>query len=632
MKKTFQFLPLLICFLAPFLIYLYTLCPTISVQADAAELSAVVLTRGIAHPPGYPLFTLLTIPFSFLPFGEPAWRINLASAFFGSLTCFFVYFFLERLTKDKLASLSGALIFAFSKFFWRSALVSEVFTLNTLLAVLLLLIFQIWREKKKKIYLFLFLFLCGLGLVHHQTIVFLYPLFLIWFLLERGWKNFKLADYFLAIFVFLAGLLPYLYVVFAAKTSPFLNWENPQNIVALGRFFTRATYGSLSISATDVAKTLLSVRLYGLIKLFLSSFSFGFLVAILGIIYGKKQKGWLIFSLSAFSISGPLFILYTGLNTASPDFLFIVERFFILPTLFLAILAGFGLAFLSDLIKPKKINFLFLVLPLGMLALNFNHLNQNNNFFGRYLAEDLFKTIPQESILLIEGDAKIGAVFYYQKVLGQREDVKIIVADFLMATADWYRQQVKKDFPDIYIPENWQSRQQFMDDFILVNSQRYPVISAMRLLRQNIGVKTMAETVGLTENYLIKPEKINAIEAEKKIDNTLAQYQNILNKKDYPLGTAETVLLGEYAYPYTRLANEYFRHGLFNEAERLYLKVLKIAPNNYYTYADLGDIYATLGQKERAIEYWQKFVEASPYYYRAEEIREKIEKMKEGSI
>jgi len=589
----------------------------------------VVLTKGIAHPPGYPLFTLLAMPFSWLPFGEPAWRINFASAFFASLTCLVIYLFLERLTKNKIVALAGSLTLAFSKFFWHNALISEVFTLNTLLAGLLLLVFQVWQEKQEKQWLFLFLLLAGLGLTNHHTIVFLYPLFFIWFLIKRGWRKLKWLDYLKGVAIFLAGFSSYLYVIFAAKTHPFLNWENPQNLTSFIRLFIRATYGSLSISAAGITRIVFVDRVYGLAKLILTSFSLGLIPAILGIYWGvKKQRGWLVFVLSAFLITGPLFVLYTGLNTGSPDFLFIVERFLIFPTVFLAILAGFGFAWVNKLMKKQWLSWLILIFPLGMLLLSFDLVNQRDNYFGYYLAEDLFKTVPQESILLVEGDSKVGVAFYYQRVLGERGDVKIIVADFLMSITDWYRQQVKQEFPEIYIPENKENRQQFMDEFITVNSDKYSVISAMRMLRREIGIKTMAETVGLTENFLVERRKITAKEAEEKIDKNLAQYQNLIHRKDYHLGSVESILLGEYAYPYIRLANDYFGHGLMADAERLYLKVLEVAPHNYYTYADLGDIAATRGQREKAIEYWQKFVDANPYYPRADEVREKIRKTK----
>jgi len=629
MKKIFRHIPLLLSFLIPFLVYFYTLCPTVSVHADAAELATVVLTRGIAHPPGYPLFTLLAMPFSFLPFGEPAWRINLASAVFASLTCLVIYLFLERLTKNKLATLAGALTLAFSQFFWHNALISEVFTLNTLVASLLLLIFQIWREKQQKQSLFLFLLVAGLGLANHHTIVFIYPLFFIWFLVEKGWKNIRWLDYLIAIIFFLVGFSPYFYVVLVAKIHPFLNWENPQTLSGLIRLFTRATYGSLSISAAGITKIGLIDRVYGLAKLFLVSFSLGLIPAILGICWGiKKQRKWLVFVLSAFFITGPLFILYTGLNTGSPDFLFIVERFTILSTLFLAILAGFGFAGLVRPFKKKWLRWGFFVFPLGMLLLSFSQVNQRDNYFGRYLAEDLFKTIPQESILLVEGDAKVGVAFFWQRVLGKRSDVKIVVANFLVSDEDWYRYQVKQNFPEIFIPEQLEARQPFMDEFITLNSQKYLIVSAMRMLRREIGVKTMVQTIGLTENFLVERRKITAIEAEEEIDKNLADYQNLIHKRDYHLGSVESILLSEYAYPYIRLANDFFGHGLIDDAERLYWKALEVAPHNYYTYADLGDIYATRGQREKAIEYWQKFVDANPYYPRVDGVKEKIEKMK----
>ena len=35
-------------------------------------------TAGIAHPPGYPTYTMLAILFyNLIPFGSPAWRVNL---------------------------------------------------------------------------------------------------------------------------------------------------------------------------------------------------------------------------------------------------------------------------------------------------------------------------------------------------------------------------------------------------------------------------------------------------------------------------------------------------------------------------------------------------------------------------
>jgi len=49
-----------------FIIYLFTLAPSV-VQIDSGELATVQATLGIAHPTGYPLFTLLGYLFSLIP-------------------------------------------------------------------------------------------------------------------------------------------------------------------------------------------------------------------------------------------------------------------------------------------------------------------------------------------------------------------------------------------------------------------------------------------------------------------------------------------------------------------------------------------------------------------------------------
>src|SRR5260370_21268266 len=65
--------------MAVFLVYLRTLAPTV-VGGDTPELITVAYTMGVAHPPGYPLFTMLAKLFTLFPFGTVAWRVNLLSA------------------------------------------------------------------------------------------------------------------------------------------------------------------------------------------------------------------------------------------------------------------------------------------------------------------------------------------------------------------------------------------------------------------------------------------------------------------------------------------------------------------------------------------------------------------------
>src|SRR5205814_10264196 len=60
-------------FVVTLFVYLVTLSPTVNF-IDSGEIITVGATAGIAHPPGYPLYTLLIIAASALPFGNEAVR------------------------------------------------------------------------------------------------------------------------------------------------------------------------------------------------------------------------------------------------------------------------------------------------------------------------------------------------------------------------------------------------------------------------------------------------------------------------------------------------------------------------------------------------------------------------------
>src|SRR3990167_823680 len=118
----------------------YTLTLSRSVYfGDSGEFIAVAKTLGIAHPPGYPLYSMLAHLFTYLPFGNIAFRVNLFSAVTSSLTVVVVYFICLKLTRNRLASASASLFLAFSYLFWLYSLVTEVFSLNNLFVALIVL-------------------------------------------------------------------------------------------------------------------------------------------------------------------------------------------------------------------------------------------------------------------------------------------------------------------------------------------------------------------------------------------------------------------------------------------------------------------------------------------------------------
>jgi hypothetical protein len=160
-------------FAAAFSVYLGCLYPTIAPR-DSADMAATALTLGVAHPPGYPLYSLLGRAWlSLLQWGNPAYRLNVLSATAGAAAVA-VLFVLVRRRAGLLGALAAASAWALSAPLWKFSLVEEKYSLHALFAVLLLLLAEGKRED-----LFararLSGLLLGLGLVNHQSLLFWVP-------------------------------------------------------------------------------------------------------------------------------------------------------------------------------------------------------------------------------------------------------------------------------------------------------------------------------------------------------------------------------------------------------------------------------------------------------------------------
>ena len=93
---------------------------------------------GVAHPPGYPLYTLIAGLFAHLPLGSVAFRVHICSAVLGALACAVLWALSLRLTRSRLAAWIAALSYGCSGEFWSQATVAEVYSLNAFLFFLLL--------------------------------------------------------------------------------------------------------------------------------------------------------------------------------------------------------------------------------------------------------------------------------------------------------------------------------------------------------------------------------------------------------------------------------------------------------------------------------------------------------------
>jgi hypothetical protein len=233
---------------AAFAVYVATLTPGVTF-IDSGELATVAATLGIAHPTGYPLFTLLGWLVAHVPLGpEPIVRLNVFAAACSALGSGVLYFVFRRVLLVShrggggpavaIAAGAGALLTAFSRTYWSQGLAIEVYSLHSLFIALILLAFlraafPLKGEAAGVRSWYLFALLVGLSFTNHMTTILLAPGLLVMYFATRGWNaaSWKLLA---AMAVpFLAGCTLYFYLPLRAAQGPLLDWGNP---VDAGRF------------------------------------------------------------------------------------------------------------------------------------------------------------------------------------------------------------------------------------------------------------------------------------------------------------------------------------------------------------------------------------------------------------
>src|SRR5262249_39170609 len=201
------------------------------VLGDTPELVTAAITLGVPHAPGYPLVTILGHLFSLAPIGSPPFRVGLLAVACGTATVAIVYLTALRLSGSRAASACSALVLAFTPLFWSWSLVAEVFSPNNLLAAVSIYLLVVWYQRPERFGLLAgAAFVSGLASTNQQTIVLLGPavLFLLW--TRRTTLLARPRMLAATVAAFLAGLLPYAYLPWAAARHPILNFGDASTL------------------------------------------------------------------------------------------------------------------------------------------------------------------------------------------------------------------------------------------------------------------------------------------------------------------------------------------------------------------------------------------------------------------
>lgn len=316
LRRAFSFAAGLLVALTAFSLYLRTLAPTVLHYApkefpDSVLLQIKAYVLSIPNPTGYPTYIMLAHLFTYLPFGDPAFRVNLASAIFAAFAVFVLFMVCRTLVGWTLPAVVAALVFGLSQALWSQAIITEVYTLNALSITLVLLSLFVWRQRcdtpNGDRYLLLSAFLLGFAMTNHMTSALLVPgAFLFVWLVDRS----RLADRSLVLRgtgLFFLALTPYIYLPIRARMDPPLNETDPSTLGSFLQLVTGANFESRMLAFGPLE---LPGRMALYVELLLQQFNPLFLVvAALGVVYlavadraalallGFLYAGWLFYAL-----------------------------------------------------------------------------------------------------------------------------------------------------------------------------------------------------------------------------------------------------------------------------------------------------------------------------------------------
>ena len=183
---------------------------------DSAEMQVLAAVGGVAHPTGYPLFTLLARALVRVSGGAPAFLANLFSSLFAAATLALLAAFLLKRGVRTPATLAAALAWGLSFTFWTTSHRAEVYSLAEFVALGGLWCTLAAIERGGRATRLAAGFLLGLTLAGHMAFapfVMVAGLWLAWRVPRTGvlW----LADELALLGTFLVGLSPYLYLLWA---------------------------------------------------------------------------------------------------------------------------------------------------------------------------------------------------------------------------------------------------------------------------------------------------------------------------------------------------------------------------------------------------------------------------------
>lgn len=630
--------------------YIAGLSPTIT-SDDSGELAGVTATLGVAHSPGYPVYSLAgRAAHTLFPFANPAYRANLVSALPSAAGAAMTFLFFAAITGSAWAGFWSSLALGASSFFYETATATEVYGLSILFSAGILAVLSSGIEARRRFRLAFFLW--GLSMMsHYMAALWLPAIFYLAWKENRQPRFGKMVARDAASWALFAalGMTPVILIPIRAAGGAVYAWEDP---ATLGRFLDvilRARYGAANLAQGEM--NIFDVGLWApklrfmMTELSKSFSAAGLAVGATGMILSfarKKNKGDCknksfapngvsprpsasdgVFLFLLFAGAGPAFLILAnvGVDRVSSALL---ARFFYLSGIVWCAYAAIALSKLKDA-RIMAAAGIFLV---GAAASGSALKNSSRNHFTFYdYATNLLKNTPEDSLVIFDrADEMEFCVSYLLRIAGKRPDV-----EFLDANAGVSKSVYGDDYYKIWGPPRLARRNEVESGLIAAaTAKNRPAFYATFLPRQTITPKKPAgllhRSAG-TEPTGVFPDEVFALRPpEKEIRSRGLYASNFSILGDYYLYVGDEARakknLATGFYPgdagaYHRLGYFYYQKGENAKARKIFETIARFHPRDADARLNLGVMAESDGRYDEAEGFYKAAAGMNPSDARA---------------
>jgi hypothetical protein len=424
---------------APALIlFMRTLLPDVDYW-DTGEFQALGPVLGIAHPTGYPAYTLLLWLASVVlqPFGDAALRANMLNALLVAGACAIVGVTVACLTRRLVVGVGIGIAFAVSTRVWKIGLHADPHALHLFLAALLLLLLVVWADRQRAAHphtdrlIIGAAALFGVSLANHALTLLLAPGVGLYVLLVYPGivRRFRLVAACVGALV-LTTVALYAYLPIRSAMNPLMDYANPETwenfkYVVFGEQFTGTFHSRPSLG--DSGRLVLAETWQQL----------GVLLplALIGLVVGFLRRAPLMVMLVLWFVV----TWYFALGYENAD----IGRYYLVPLMCVAVVGGLGAAailegakaFVQRVEQARRPLARAVVATLAAVVLivpavasvpgRYNGIDESRDPGARRWLETLGAALPPDSVVVSWWSFST-PMWYGQYVEGWRPDVTII--------------------------------------------------------------------------------------------------------------------------------------------------------------------------------------------------------------